>query len=187
MLRLLILLSSLLLIACTTTPTVQINIKDSYITEPKKILVSLMGVNGRPYKQKKLTPGSHIFHIERLEAINNEHATQSFHTIRVKIQDATNYEIKSKTEQGVIYVWLENSANNEIASSMSSLPDYNIPEIALPKDIETIAISGRRINSIDLNGTNNCHFKRMASSQNEGFSGSITDKKLPDRFNRPRC
>lgn len=178
---------AIFLTACVSTPKSTINVKDNYLKKPNEILLTLVGVNGKLFEETITEPGSYLFQVERLESLKGEKAQQSFHTMRVKLEDNSNYQLMTKEENGYIYVWLEDIKSKKIVSTVSALSDFDVPEITLNAPMETIAISGQRISRLDKIGTNPCSFKYTVSDMNHGFEGSITDKKLPTRYNRPRC
>lgn len=180
----------LLLIACSSTPKApSIAIKNFHTKAPAEKIFSLIGVDGKPHKGKPILAGSHIFYIEGFE-VDEEDATQviySLHAMRVRLNENNQYSIKSKALEGVLHVWLNNDTTNERASSISSLTQSSLDVFTRDPDIELITINEKQVSFLDKTGTNNCQFRMTVSNQNKGFDDSITDKKLPDRFNQPRC
>jgi len=181
---------SIILVSCTSTPPpVPIKVSNLQQQTPHEKLFSLVGVDGKPYKNKAIFPGSHIFYIEGFEADakDNSQVAYSLHSMRVRLAENNDYSIQSKSEEGVLYVWLNNDTTNKLASSVSSMSQSNLKTLTRDPNIELISVSAKAPSAIDKNGKSSCQFKTMGSELNQGFEGSITDKKLPERWNKPRC
>ena len=187
MLRIKTIILALFLSACASTNQSNIKIENAYIEKPSKVLLTLITVNGNFYEKPFEKAGSYLIQVERLKAISNETAEQSFHTMRIKLNENSSYKLNSKEKNGYIYVWVEDANTKQIISTVSALSDFEIPAIDLETSIETIAISGQRLSRLDKIGMSPCGFRNTVSSMNKGFEGSITDKKLPKRWNRAKC
>lgn len=184
-----ILLSSCAVFGCSMTPTSTIVVESYHTVEPSEKLFNLVGVDGKPYKGKPIKAGSHIFYIEGFEVSKNDkkEVTHSLHAMRVRLLDNTSYQIDTRSEEGVLYVWLIDKASGKRVSSVSSLSQSNLASFERDPNMELITITAEPISALDQNGKSSCQFRTTVSNQNQGFADSITDKKLPDRFNGPNC
>ncbi len=187
MLRIITVIIVVILSGCASTSQTQIKIENAFFTEPTKVLLTLITVNGKVIKKPIKKAGSYLIEVERLKSITDETAIQSFHTMRIKVNENSSYKLNSKEENGYIYVWVEDVNTKQIISTVSALSDFDIPAVDLETPIETIAISGQRLTRLDKIGISSCSFRNTVSGMNKGFEGSITDKKLPERLNHSKC
>ncbi|MGB0898116.1 MAG: hypothetical protein ACPGSN_02610 [Psychrobium sp.] len=187
MLRITIIIIATYLAGCASTNQTNIKIENAYMKQPSKVLLTLLTVNGKIYKKPIDKAGSYLIQVERLKSNTDKTAEQSFHTMRVKLNENSTYKFNSKEENGYIYVWVEDVKTKKIMSTVSALSDFEVPSVILESSIETIAISGQRLSRLDKIGMSPCGFRNTVSSMNKGFEGSITDKKLPKRLNHSKC
>jgi len=188
--RIVLIIFCVFLASCANTPS-QSSIKIHNLQQqtPHEKFFSLVGIDGKQYKNKPILAGSHIFYIEGFEADekDNSQVAYSLHAMRVRLEDDHQYSIRSKAQEGVLYVWLNNDTTNKRASSVSSKSQSNLKILTRDPNIEIISVKAKAPKAIDKIGKGSCQFKTMGSELNQGFEGSITDKKLPERWNKPRC
>jgi len=188
--KLIIIFVSVILVSCasvTSGPVVQVtNFTES---TPHQKLFSLVGVDGRQYQNKAISAGSHIFYIEGFESDpeDNSMIAYSQHTMRVSLEAGNNYSIKVKSEEGVLFVWVNNDTMGKEASSISSVTRQSREILKIDTDIERINIHGKTQSPFEKGSKGRCGLKTVDSQLNQGFEHSITDKKLPDRWNQATC
>jgi hypothetical protein len=139
-------------------------------TENSEELFQLIGVDGNYFKGNKVNAGPHIFYVRGLQTTQQEKQliNETLHSIRVKINAGSVYQIMSESTDQEIKVWLQDKADSNIVSAVSKISVGNVKVTELTKVIpdktERIRVFGKKSNfAFEFKPKDACKFKKSSS------------------------
>ena len=183
----LILLTSLLLLnACATTkkPVNEVTVNSMYLNENGTVeLFELIGVDGKQFDKSSVPIGDHIFYIQGLKSLPTSQKVMlhSLHSIRVKLEAGSVYNIRAKTDNSEATVWLQDETKEKIASTasiknMESIKKDNINSAG----IERIVIEGKKVRKPFMRmKRDTCNMNKLTKGHHTAFTDDESENNSP--------
>jgi len=157
-------------------------------TENSEELFQLVGVDGQFFDGSDVRAGAHLFYIRGLQTTEKEkkQVNESLYALKVKLDEASTYQLMSETNKQEIKVWLQEQKEGHIVSDVSTflVKNMNVIELdkVIPDKTERIRVFGKKPHfKFEFKLKDACKFKTAHRNLKRGFEGAISDRRLPAR------